>query len=105
MDRLKGMLKCPPQKYSLKKEGLYFSPTPALSVVHDPKLDTHVNILNVSEEGEEGDGAVPFKGYAPGPDQSQSLKRDRNVIPRHGRGMGGDEEDTELRQLHGRDFR
>ena len=105
VDRLKGILKDVPQKYTLKKEGLHFSPTPALSVVHDPKVDMRIDILNVSEDGEEREGEGHFRGYAPGPGQSQSLKRDCNVIPRHGRGTGGDEEDLKVRQLHGRDFR
>ena len=107
LDKLQGVLKDRPNKYSLRREGLSFSPTPALSVVHDPGVDANVNILNVSDEGEltGGGGAESHRGYAPGPDQSKSLKRDCNRIPRYGRGTGGCGEDTKVNQLHGNDFR
>ncbi len=97
------MLKDPPEKYSLKKDGLHFSPTPALDVVHNPTVDANIDILSVADEGEE-EGAT-FKGYAPGPRQSQSLRRDGNTIPRYGRGTCGRGEDGELSRRHQQDFR
>ena len=103
LDQLTGMLKDPPAKYSLKKDGLHFSPTPALSVVHNPSVDANIDILSVSDEGGGEDSA--FKGYVPGPRQSQSLKRDGNTIPRYGRGTCGHGEDGELTRLHQQDFR
>ena len=102
LNKLTGLLKDPPEKYSLKKDGLHLSPTPALSVVHNPTVDTSVDILSVSDEGEQ---SSTFRGYAPGPSQSQSLKRDRNTIPRYGRGTCGRGEDDKLSRLHQQDFR
>lgn len=105
LDKLHGLLKDQPDKYTLKREGLRFSPTPALDVVHDPNVDSHINILNVSEEAEPGQGAEWFGGYAPGPNQSKSLKRDCNTIPRYGRGTVSREEDKKVGELHQKDFR
>ena len=99
------MLKDPPNKYTLKREGLCFSPTPALDVVHDPSVDSHINIFNVSEEVELGGRAEWFRGYIPGPNPSQSLKRDCNMIPRYGRGVVGHEEDKKIGEIHGKNFR
>ena len=93
------MLKDPPNKYTLKREGLCFSPTPALDVVHDPSVDSHINIFNVSEEVELGGRAEWFRGYIPGPNPSQSLKRDCNMIPRYGRGVVGHEEDKKIGEM------
>ena len=71
-------------------------------MVHNPSVDTNIDILSVSDEGEQ---SPAFKGYGPGPNQSQSLKRDRNTIPRYGRGTCGREEDEKLSRLHQHDFR
>ena len=73
--------------------------------MHDPSLEAHVNILNVSEGGEQDGGVESCRGYAPGPDQSKSLRRDCNRIPRYGRGTGKCEEEAEVKALHGEDFR
>ena len=103
LDKLTGILKDAPQKYSLKKDGYHFSPTPALGVVNNPNVDASIDIMSVSEDMDEGGSA--FKGYAPGPNQSQSLKRDGNTIPRYGRGTCLREEDPTLSNLHQEDFK
>lgn len=105
LDKLHGLLKDPPNKYTLKTGDLRFSPTPALDVVHDPTIESHINILSVSEEAELGGGIERFRGYAPGPNQSQSLKRDCNTIPRYGRGVVGCNGDKKVGEIHTKDFR
>jgi len=53
---------------------------PALDVVHNPSLDSRLNVLCVEgEREEEGVGGA----YHPGPFNIRSLKLDSNVIPVH----------------------
>lgn len=53
---------------------------PALDVVHNPSLDSRLNVLCVEgEREEEGMGGA----YHPGPFNTRSLKLDSNVIPVH----------------------
>lgn len=106
LDKLRGMLKDPPRKYALRKDGLRLDETPALHVVHNPSVDPQVDLLDM--EGEErgeglgGAGNGSRAGYHPGPFEGKSLKLDSNVIPLDGLQSRND---GPSRQLHRADFR
>jgi hypothetical protein len=88
--KFEDILKDPPQKYSLRKEGLRLKPIPALDVVWNG-------------DGGRGSGRRDGGGFHPGPDGQQSLRRDRNVVPlSHQRTPGQGEG---WRERHGRAFR
>ena len=80
MDKLGGLLKDSPQKHSLREEGLRLDSVPALDVVHNPGMDSRLDVLCVEGEGDEEGGGGP---YLPGPFNTRSLKLDSNVIPVH----------------------
>ena len=82
LDKLQDLLKSPPNKHSLRHNDFKLDPIPALSVVHNPSVDPHVNILVTSSPPD--DVGSQLAGYYPGPNDQQSLKRDCNVIPRTG---------------------
>lgn len=79
LDKLQGILKDSPEKYTLREEGLRLEPTPALDVVHNPSVDPRRKVLVVERE-HEGEGSKVV-GYRPGPCEKRSLKLDSNVIP------------------------
>lgn len=52
---------------------------PALNVVHNPSVDSRLDVINVSTTDNQQDGSK--RGYVPGPNATKSLKLDSNVIP------------------------
>ncbi|ESO89848.1 hypothetical protein LOTGIDRAFT_124357 [Lottia gigantea] len=82
LDRLQGLLKDTPDKYSLSKPGLMIKPTPPLNVVLNPLVDSQARL-----EGKVMEPACPNEhtdynqGFVSGPFEHRSFKLDRNVIP------------------------
>ena len=104
LDKLQGLLKDSPQKYSLKQNGLPVYDIPALHVVHNPSVDSRLNIINVSNDSQQ-DGSK--KGYVPGPNETRSLKLDSNVIPltEPRAGYSCRQQHRELSKNHSQEFR
>ena len=67
-------------------------------MVHNPSVDSQLNVLVVNGRGEDGSNA----GYHPGPFEGRSLRLNSNVIPLDG---GRSKGDDSLRKLHLEDFR
>ncbi|KAM6387481.1 uncharacterized protein CFAP92 [Pluvialis apricaria] len=92
LQKLRGLLKDGPLKFSLGKAGPILKPSPALSVLDLQPCDT-------------GSAACPGRrrsiasGFAPGPDDQHSLKWRKNVIPRPNR------EHEKFEKLQGTDFK
>ena len=91
IDRLRGMLKDPPVKYSLRRQ----KQTPALNVVNNPSVDPLAP--KADKENMAGDNRA--KGFHPGPYEDFSWKLDRNKIPTR------DYDHEFFRQLKGQDFK
>ena len=68
-ERVKGILKDDPQKYSLAKQKLHMERIPTVSVI------THDNDVSHAIEGDAN------LGFTPGENEGLSLTRDKNVIP------------------------
>lgn len=88
IDKLKGLLKDEPQKWSLKLPGLKLIDSPALCVVQaaEPRPDSNVP----DDVG---------LGYNPGAMENRSFKLDKNVIPI------ADRSPDKFIKLKGKDFR
>lgn len=100
LEKLKGILKDPPAKMTLRKPGLILEDIPSLSVVGYPQVDTAARKARGHL-----DAAVPeasqvwTKGYNPGPYTNLSWTRDENTIPTY------DYNHREFERAKGQDFK
>ena len=111
MTRFEDILKDPPQKYSLRRDGLRLEPIPPLDVIQNQTRgpgDHHMPAQRRGGTGAEGEGEregerEESRGYQPGLNEKGSLKRDGNVIPLSAQRTQGSSERS--RANHGQDFR
>ena len=100
IDRLKGLLKDEPAKYTLCRPGLLLKNIPPLSVVTNPKVDT-----DTRAEGRlilpavKGEDVEKTKGFKPGPYEMRSWLMEYNKVP------AVDYEHDKLSKLKGEDFK
>lgn len=82
IERLKGLRKDPPMKYSLRKHGLALKEIPPLNVVLNPSIDTESRLagFNIGPAVED-EFDQQIKGFVPGEDNNASILLDRNQIP------------------------
>lgn len=79
--RLHGLLKDPPQKYSLKQPGCALRDIPPLNVVLNPSVDSRAREaglpMHIAHPGEQ----ERSKGFLPGPYEELSWTLEKNQIP------------------------
>ncbi|XP_043934019.1 uncharacterized protein KIAA1257 homolog [Protopterus annectens] len=90
-DKLTGLLKDVPMKYSLRKQGMVLKPFPVLSVMHTIADDE--SLLDPIKKEQETN-----TGFSPGLYDQHSLKWKPNIIPRHNM------EHTKFERMKGKDF-
>ncbi|XP_067400507.1 uncharacterized protein CFAP92 [Emydura macquarii macquarii] len=91
LDKLQGLLKDEPEKYSLKRPGMILEPIPALSVLqHVPDYGSYPDLVNRKRS--------TTKGFVPGREDQHSLKWNGNIIPCHNM------EHKKFAKLKGADF-
>uniref|UniRef100_A0A8C3B8B8 Cilia and flagella associated protein 92 (putative) n=1 Tax=Cairina moschata TaxID=8855 RepID=A0A8C3B8B8_CAIMO len=91
LQKLQGLLKDEPRKFSLRKPGLILKPIPALSVLDNQPSQNIVAVLP-------GKRKSICYGFVPGPEGQHSLKWSKNFIPCHNR------ERKVFEKLKGADF-
>ncbi|XP_050760826.1 uncharacterized protein CFAP92 [Gymnogyps californianus] len=92
LQKLQGLLKDEPLKFSLRKAGPILKPLPALSVLDNQPCDTGSDALPGRRES-------IASGFVPGPDDQHSLKWSTNVI------LGHNREHKQFGKLQGADFK
>lgn len=97
LDRLRGILKDPPGRTSLRQ--LAAANVPALSVVHDPSVDTEARAAGVQLLPSPPTGHFHPRGYTPGTGRGRSLVARGNYFPI------ADYERPKFAQLRGHDFK
>ncbi|CAM4586061.1 unnamed protein product [Lepidochelys olivacea] len=91
LDKLKGLLKDEPEKFSLKRPDMILQPIPALSVLqHLPATDSHPDLTRKRST---------TTGFVPGLEDQHSLKWNGNIVPCH------DMEHRKFEKLKGADFK
>lgn len=98
--RLHGLLKDPPQKYSLRQAGCALRDIPPLNVVLDPSVDTFAREaglprVQAAQRGEQ----ERSKGFIPGPYAELSWTLEKNQIPVR------DYQHQKFRDARGQDFK
>jgi len=96
LDRLHGILKDPPKRMSLRHVS---ANTPALSVVHDPSLDTAARAAGQELLPSPPTGHFNPKGFTPGTGRDLSLVAKGNTFPI------ADYERQKFAELRGQDFK
>ncbi|XP_013043122.3 uncharacterized protein CFAP92 isoform X1 [Anser cygnoides] len=91
LQKLQGLLKDEPLKFSLRKPGLILKPIPALSVLDNQPSQNSADVLP-------GRRKSICYGFVPGPEGQHSLKWSKNIIPCHNR------ERQVFEKLKGADF-
>ncbi|XP_035193411.1 uncharacterized protein KIAA1257 homolog isoform X3 [Oxyura jamaicensis] len=91
LQKLQGLLKDEPLKFSLRKPGLILKPIPALSVLDNQPSQNSADVLPGKRK------SICF-GFVPGPEGQHSLKWSKNIIPCHNR------ERKVFEKLKGADF-
>ncbi|XP_068763493.1 uncharacterized protein CFAP92 isoform X2 [Struthio camelus] len=91
LQKLQGLLKDKPLKFSLRKPGLILKPMPALSVLDSQPCDNSSDVL--------GKRKSITCGFVPGASDQHSLKWNKNIIPCHNR------EHEKFEKLKGADFK
>jgi len=96
LDRLRGILKDPPGRVSLRHMP---ANVPALSVVHDPSVDTEARAAGLKMLPSPPTGQIYPKGLTPGTGRDRSLVARGNYFPI------ADYEREKFAQLRGHDFK
>lgn len=118
VDKIDGLLKDKPKKFSLKKQGMRLQPIPALSVVSYPNIERGKNRDNLPSDGRVNEMLAAESdyrdisgilaglkkkdlgtGFHPGDHSGLSWSRDVNCIPIQ------DYEHKRFQELKGQDFR
>ncbi|XP_067683346.1 uncharacterized protein [Haliotis asinina] len=99
VDRLKGLLKDSPAKFTLKRPGLTLNEIPPLNVVLNPSVDTEARAAGIPiYPAVKGEGIESTKGFKPGPFEGRRWQLEKNKIPVF------DYEHQKFARLKGRDF-
>jgi len=96
LDRLRGILKDPPGRMALRHMPANI---PALSVVHDPSIDTEARAAGLELLPSPPTGHFHPKGYTPGTGRDRSLVAKGNSFPI------ADYEREKFAELRGHDFK
>jgi len=96
LDRLRGILKDPPVRMALRQVSANI---PALSVVHDPSVDTEARAAGLKLLPSPPTGHYHPKGYNPGTGQGRSIVAKGNYFP------NADYEREKFAKLRGYDFK
>nr|XP_022302036.1 uncharacterized protein LOC111110021 isoform X1 [Crassostrea virginica]XP_022302037.1 uncharacterized protein LOC111110021 isoform X1 [Crassostrea virginica]XP_022302039.1 uncharacterized protein LOC111110021 isoform X1 [Crassostrea virginica] len=82
VDKMKGLLKDKPVKFSLRKKGLGLKEVPPLNVVLNPSVDTAAREAGLPTiPAVENEGQEKTNGFKPGPYEDHSWNLERNKIP------------------------
>ena len=82
LDRLRGVRKELPKKYSLRKPGMYLEDIPPLNVVLNPSVDTAARLAGRSTSpAVKDEGVESTNGFGPGPFVEHSWTVEQNQIP------------------------
>lgn len=82
VDKLQGLLKDKPVKFSLRKRGLGLKEVPPLNVVLNPSVDTAAREAGLPTiPAVENEGQEKTNGFKPGPYEDHSWNLERNKIP------------------------
>ncbi|XP_062581954.1 uncharacterized protein LOC134243735 isoform X3 [Saccostrea cucullata] len=99
IDKLKGLLKDKPVKFSLRRQGLALKEVPPLGVVVNPSVDTAAREAGLPLlPAVENEGVEKTNGFKPGPYEDHSWNLERNKIPVY------DYQHRQFRETKGADF-
>lgn len=100
VDKLQGLLKDKPVKFSLRKRGLGLKEVPPLNVVLNPSVDTAAREAGLPTiPAVENEGQEKTNGFKPGPYEDHSWNLERNKIPVY------DYQHRQFRESKGADFK
>lgn len=97
--KLEGLIKNPPTKLSLSREGLGLEEIPPLGVVTNPNVDTPARKSGKLQPITRSLGEEANCGYHPGPFENEGWLLDKNKVPIP------DQERNRFKTLKGHDFR
>ncbi|XP_048243138.1 uncharacterized protein LOC124146111 isoform X2 [Haliotis rufescens] len=99
VDRLRGLLKDSPAKFTLRRPGLALNEIPPLSVVLNPSVDTDARAAGLPiYPAVRGEGMESTRGFKPGPFEGRRWQLEKNKIPVF------DYEHQRIARLKGQDF-
>ncbi|XP_056000936.1 uncharacterized protein LOC130048351 isoform X2 [Ostrea edulis] len=99
IDKMQGLLKDKPVKFSLRKRGLTLKDVPPLNVVGNPSVDTAAREAGFPTiPAVENDGVEKINGFKPGPYDDYSWNMEKNKIPVY------DYQHKQFRDSKGADF-
>lgn len=100
IDKMQGLLKDKPVKFSLRKRGLTLKDVPPLNVVGNPSVDTAAREAGFPTiPAVENDGVEKINGFKPGPYDDYSWNMEKNKIPVY------DYQHKQFRDSKGADFK